>query len=152
MAAVRKGDLAPDFELRSDDGKVVKLSDFRGQRVVLFFYPRADTPGCTIEACEFRDARPDFDAAGAVVLGISPDSVEDVAKFRDKYDLNFPLLADEDHSVAERYGVWKEKSMFGRTFMGVERTTFVIDAEGRIEEVHEKVTPEGHARSLLETF
>ncbi len=146
------GDLAPDFELPADDGSVVRLADLRGSRVVLFFYPRADTPGCTIEACEFRDHRDEFDAAGAVVLGISPDPVDDVSAFRRKYGLNFRLLADVDHSVAERYGVWKQKSYFGVDYWGVARTTFVIDGEGRIAEVFEKVNPEGHATELLQSL
>lgn len=143
------GELAPDFDLPADDGSRVRLSDLRGSRVVLFFYPRADTPGCTIEACEFRDTRDRFDAVGAIVLGISPDPVEDVAAFREKYGLNFRLLADADHEVAERYGVWKLKSMYGNEYWGVDRTTFVIDEDGRIAGVFAKVNPEGHAAELL---
>jgi peroxiredoxin Q/BCP len=146
---VTTGEKAPDFDLPTDDGSRVRLSDLRGSRVVLFFYPRADTPGCTIEACEFRDAREQFDNLGAVVLGISPDPVEDVAAFREKYGLNFRLLADADHTIAERYGVWKLKSMFGNEYWGVDRTTFVIDEEGRVAGVFEKVNPEGHAAELL---
>jgi peroxiredoxin Q/BCP len=142
-------DVAPDFELTADDGSTVRLSALRGQRVILFFYPKADTPGCTVEACEFGALTPQISEKGAVVLGISPDPVKDVAKFREKFGLPFRLLADEDHAVAEMYGVWGEKTMFGRTYMGVERTTFLIDAEGRIERIYRKVTPEGHAADVL---
>lgn len=146
---VQEGDIAPDFELAADDGTVVRLSGLRGRRVILFFYPKADTPGCTTEACEFRDLQPQVNEAGAMVLGISPDSVDAQALFREKYGLPFRLLADEHHQVAEAYGVWKEKSNFGRTYMGVERSTFVIDAEGRMERAYRKVKPEGHAGEVL---
>jgi peroxiredoxin Q/BCP len=146
------GDIAPDFEHTAADGSVVRLADLRGSRVVLFFYPRADTPGCTIEACEIRDHRDEFDAAGAVVLGISPDPVDDVSAFRRKYGLNFRLLADSDHTVAERYGVWKLKSMFGKDYWGVDRTTFVIDEGGVVAEIFAKVNPQGHALELLESL
>jgi peroxiredoxin Q/BCP len=149
---LKAGDTAPDFELRADDGSIVKLSDFRRSPVVLFFYPRADTPGCTIEACEIRDHHDQFDAAGAVVFGISPDPVDDVSAFRRKYGLNFRLLADTDHSVAERYGVWKQKSFFGKDYWGVDRATFVIDERGNVAKVFEKVNPEGHATQLLESL
>jgi thioredoxin-dependent peroxiredoxin len=142
-------DSAPDFELEADDGSRVRLSDLRGQRVVVFFYPRADTPGCTIEACEFRDHTPQYQSEGAVVLGVSPDSVREVRKFKEKFGLPFRLLADEDHAVAEAYGVWGEKTMFGRQFMGVLRTTFVVDEDGRIEKVYRHVKPEGHAAEVL---
>jgi len=144
-----ENDLAPDFELPADDGSRVRLSDFRGRKVVLFFYPRADTPGCTIEACEFRDHSPAYESEGAVVLGVSPDPVREVKKFREKYGLPYRLLADEDHAVAEAYGVWGEKTMFGRQFMGVHRTTFVIDEEGKIEKIFRDVKPEGHAAEVL---
>ncbi len=147
---LRTGDIAPDFELPDQDGNPVRLSSLRGSRVVLFFYPRADTPGCTIEACEFRDYSAEFDKEGVVILGISPDPVRDVRAFRDKFQLSYPLLADADHEVAELYGVWQEKSMFGRTFMGVVRTTFVIDEEGRIARIYEKVDPVGHAAEVLQ--
>lgn len=142
-------DVAPDFELTADDGSTVRLSGLRGQRVILFFYPKADTPGCTVEACEFGELTPQISEKGAVVLGISPDPVKDVAKFREKFSLPFRLLADEDHAVAEAYGVWAEKSMYGRKYMGVERTTFLVDAEGRIERIYRKVTPKGHAADVL---
>ena len=146
------GDNAPDFELPIDDGSLLRLSDLRGTKVVLFFYPRADTPGCTIQACDIRDHQEEFDTAGAVVLGISPDPVKDVAAFREKYGLGFRLLADADHSVAEKYGVWKEKQMYGNTFWGAERTTFVIDENGRVSDVLRKVKPEEHTERILGTL
>ncbi|CAN5709635.1 MAG: thioredoxin-dependent thiol peroxidase [Gemmatimonadota bacterium] len=147
---LQENDPAPDFNLTADDGSTVRLSELRGRKVILYFYPRADTPGCTVEACEFRDALPRIEEEGAVVLGISPDPVKDLAKFRDKYDLNFRLLADEDHQAAEEYGVWKEKSMFGKKYMGVERSTFVIDEEGRIARAFHQVKPQGHAAEVLQ--
>lgn len=146
---LQENDLAPDFELPADDGSRVRLSGLRGRRVILYFYPRADTPGCTTEACEFRDLTPQFEERGAVVLGVSPDPVDAVRKFREKFDLPFRLLADEDHAVAEAYGVWAEKSMFGKKYMGVERTTFLIDEEGRIARVFGRVKPKGHAERVL---
>ncbi len=149
---LQEGEVAPDFSLTADDGSSVRLSELRGRKVILYFYPRADTSGCTIQACEFRDVLPRIDEEGAVVLGVSPDPVEELAKFRDKYDLNFRLLADEDHQVAEAYGVWKEKSMYGKKYMGVERSTFVIDEEGRIARVYEKVKPQGHAAAVLQAL
>jgi thioredoxin-dependent peroxiredoxin len=147
---VQENEVAPDFELSADDGSTVRLSALRGKRVILFFYPRASTPGCTMEACEFRDLHPVVQERDAVVLGISPDPVADLVRFRDDHGLPFRLLSDADHQVAEVYGVWKEKSMYGRTYMGVERTTFVIDADGRIEKAYRKVTPKGHAQEVLE--
>jgi peroxiredoxin Q/BCP len=149
---LQENDLAPDFELPADDGSTVRLSELRGQRVILYFYPRADTPGCTTEACDFRDLAPTLAERDAVVLGVSPDPVEKLVKFRDKYDLNFRLLADETHEVAEAYGVWKERSMYGKTFMGIERSTFVIDAEGRIAHAYRKVSPKGHAAEIAQTL
>jgi thioredoxin-dependent peroxiredoxin len=146
---VSENEMAPDFEVTSHDGTPVRLSGLRGQRVILFFYPRADTPGCTVEACEFRDMTPQIQEQGATILGISPDGVEAVRSFREKFDLPYTLLADEDHSVAEAYGVWSQKRMFGKQFMGVDRTTFLIDAEGRVERVFRKVKPEGHAGEVL---
>ena len=143
------GDQAPDFTLPDQHGTPVSLSGLRGQTVVLYFYPKADTPGCTTQACGIRDRRPEYEHANAVVLGVSPDPVKAVAKFDDKYGLGFTLLADEEHSVAEAYGVWGEKSMYGRTYMGNERTTFVIDPEGKIIEVFRKVKPAEHDDLVL---
>jgi peroxiredoxin Q/BCP len=146
---VEVGQPAPEFTLPNQAGTPVSLSDVRGQRVVVYFYPKADTPGCTTQACGIRDHAADYDAADAVVLGISPDPVERVKKFADKYDLGFTLLADQDHAVAEVYGVWVEKSMHGRTYWGNERTTFVIDPEGRVAEVLRKVKPAQHDDLVL---
>ena len=132
---VEQGDVAPDFTLPADDGSDLSLSSYRGQKVVLYFYPKDNTPGCTVQACNFRDALPRLDELGAVVLGVSPDPVSSHQRFKSKYDLNFPLLADTEHQVAEAYGVWKEKSRYGRTYMGIERSTFLIAEEGRVERV-----------------
>ena len=145
---VNEGDTAPDFTLRTDDGSEVRLDGLRGRSVVLYFYPKDDTSGCTVQACEFRDALPRFDEAGSIVLGVSPDPVRSHQKFKQKYDLNFPLLADEDHLVAEAYGVWKEKSMYGRKYWGVERSTFLIDEDGKIARAWRKVRPKGHAEAV----
>ncbi len=149
---LKPGDKAPPFSLLSDDGKGVSLEQLKGQKVVLYFYPKDDTSGCTAEACEFRDNWSSVQARGAVVLGVSPDGIASHEKFRTKYDLPFPLLADQDHAVAEAYGVWGEKSMYGRKFMGILRTTFVIDEQGRIARVFEKVKPKGHAAEVLEAL
>jgi peroxiredoxin Q/BCP len=146
---IEPGDKPPGFELPDQDGKAVKLSDFRGQRVVVYFYPKADTPGCTTQACGVRDHQPDYARSGTVVLGISPDSVAEVKKFHDKHALNFALLADEDHQVADAYGVWVEKSMYGRKYLGNERTTFVIDSDGLVAEVLRKVKPAEHDSLVL---
>ena len=146
---VEVGQTALDFELPDQNGEPVRLSELRGQTVVVYFYPKADTPGCTTQACGIRDHAADYDAADAVVLGISPDPVNHVKKFADKYDLGFTLLADEDHAVAEAYGVWVEKSRYGRTYWGNERTTFVIDPEGRVAEVLRKVKPAQHDDLVL---
>ena len=146
---VEVGQPAPEFTLPNQAGTPVSLSDFRGQRVVVYFYPKADTPGCTTQACGIRDHAADYDAADAVVLGISPDRVERVKKFAEKYDLGFTLLADEDHAVAEAYGVWVEKSMHGGAYWGNERTTFVIDPDGRVAEVLRKVKPAQHDDLVL---
>jgi peroxiredoxin Q/BCP len=140
---------APDFELPDQDGKPVTLSGLRGRRVVLYFYPKADTPGCTTQACGIRDHRADYDAAGAVVLGVSPDPVAKVKRFHDKFDMGFTLLADTDHKVAEAYGVWAEKSMYGRTYMGNQRATFIIDEEGIVRHVIPKVSPKTHDDEVL---
>jgi thioredoxin-dependent peroxiredoxin len=146
---VEENDIAPDFELPADDGSTVRLSALRGRKVVLYFYPRADTPGCTTQACDLRDSAPRIEERNAVVLGVSPDPVEELVKFRDKFDLNFRLLADEDHAVAEAYGVWKERSIFGKRKMGVERSTFVIDEEGRVERALRAVSAQEHAELVL---
>jgi peroxiredoxin Q/BCP len=143
------GDAAPDFTLPDQDGNPVRLSDLRGHTVVLFFYPKADTPGCTTQACGVRDHRADYEASGARVLGVSPDPVKRVRKFHDGQGLNFTLLADEDHAVCEAYGVWVEKSMYGRTYMGAERTTFVIGPDGVITDVLRKVKPGEHDELVL---
>ncbi len=148
--APRVGAPAPDFALQNHAGETVSLADFRGkQSVVLYFYPKDDTPGCTKEACYFRDLSADFAAKDAVILGVSPDSVESHVKFRDKFGLPFPLLADLGAEVAKRYGVWKERSMYGKKFMGIERTTFVIGKDGTLRKVFPRVTVEGHADAVL---
>jgi peroxiredoxin Q/BCP len=146
---IQAGDPAPDFELPSDGGETVRLRDLRGKKVVLYFYPRDDTSGCTREACGFRDALPDIEERNAVVLGVSPDSIRSHERFRDKYDLNFPLLADEDHSVAEAYGAWGKKKMYGREYEGVLRSTFLIGEDGRVEKAYRKVKPAEHAAEVL---
>ncbi len=139
------GKAAPAFSLETDTGETLTLKELKGRNVVLYFYPKDDTSGCTTEACEFRDLMPRFSKDGAVILGVSPDSVKSHAKFKAKYELPFTLLADTEHAIAEAYGVWKEKSMYGRKYMGVERTTFLIDAKGVLRHVFEKVKPAGHA-------
>jgi peroxiredoxin Q/BCP len=146
---VEEGETAPDFTLPADDGRQVKLSDLRAKPVVLYFYPKDDTPGCTKEACAFRDRTQDLKAQGAVVLGVSPDDVESHGQFRDKYSLNFPLLADADHQVAERYGAWREKNMYGKTSMGIQRSTFLIDGGGKVRKVWKKVNVDGHDEAVL---
>jgi len=146
---VAEGETAPDFTLTSDAGEQVSLSELRGKPVVLYFYPKDDTPGCTTQACGIRDAYGEFERAGAVVLGVSPDDERSHVKFRDKYELPFPLLADTDHEVAERYGVWGEKKFAGRTYMGVSRSTFVIDGDGTVKKVIPNVKPATHADDVL---
>ena len=143
------GDRAPDFALQDQDGNTVSLSDFHGRTVVLYFYPKDDTSGCTKQACGVRDRIDEFDAKDATVLGVSPDPVKSHVKFRAKYDLNFTLLADPDHAVAEKYGVWQEKSMYGRKYMGIARTTFIIDGDGVITKVLEKVKPASHVDDVM---
>jgi thioredoxin-dependent peroxiredoxin len=143
------GDSAPDFTLADQNGDDVTLSDLRGRTVVVYFYPRADTPGCTTQACGIRDRRADYEAAGVRVLGISPDEVEAVAKFAGKYDLDFTLLADAEHSVAEAYGTWVEKQNYGKTYWGVQRATFIIGADGEIVHVIPKASPKTHDDEVL---
>src|SRR5271168_5213785 len=149
---IEPGDEAPDFELPDQDGRTVKLSDLRGQPVVVYFYPKADTPGCTTQACGVRDHRADYAKVGSTVLGISPDPVKKVKKFHEKYDLDFALLADEGHAVADAYGVWAEKSMYGKTYFGNERTTFIIDPDGKVAQVLHKVNPAEHDERVLEVL
>jgi thioredoxin-dependent peroxiredoxin len=144
-----EGDPAPDFTLTSDSGDRVQLSDLRGKPVVLYFYPKDDTPGCTKQACGIRDAYGEFERAGAVVLGVSPDDEGSHVKFKNKYELPFTLLADTDHSVSEEYGVWREKSYLGKTYWGVSRSTFVIDADGNVKKVMHNVKPARHADDVL---
>ncbi|HEU4763768.1 MAG TPA: thioredoxin-dependent thiol peroxidase [Gemmatimonadales bacterium] len=152
MPILTPGRKAPAFTLPADDGATVSLRDFAGRPVVLYFYPKDDTSGCTVEACEFRDAWARVKRAGAVVLGVSPDPVASHGKFKAKYKLPFPLLADTDHAVAEAYGVWGEKSMYGRKYFGILRTTYLIDGDGRVARVFEKVKPKGHAAEVLEAL
>jgi peroxiredoxin Q/BCP len=146
---IEQGQAAPNFELPDQDGRTVKLSDFRGQPVVVYFYPKASTPGCTTQACGVRDHHADYERTKTVVLGISPDPVAKVKKFHQEEDLNFPLLADEGHHVADAYGVWVEKSMYGKTYFGNERTTFLIDSDGKVAEVLRKVKPAMHDELVL---
>ena len=149
---VEEGTSAPDFELRSDEGETVKLSALRGKPVVLYFYPKDDTPGFTTEACEFRDAYDRFRDQGVEILGVSPDTEASHRKFKSKYELPFTLLADPNHHAAEAYGVWKEKRNYGKTYMGVERSTFVIDADGKVAKAMRGIRPAGHAAQVLETL
>lgn len=146
------GDAAPDFTLPDQDGKELKLSSLRGEAVVLYFYPRADTPGCTTQACGIRDRDADYKAAGARVIGVSPDEPEALKKFAGKYDLDFTLLADPDHAVAEAYGAWGEKSMYGKKYMGILRNTYVIDPDGQVAKVLPKVQPKRHDALVLEAL
>jgi len=152
MAMLDVGDKAPAFSLEDQSGKTVKLSDFKGKTVVLYFYPKDDTPGCTREACAFRDEHSALRKAGAVVLGVSPDSGASHAKFAGKYDLPFPLLADNGHAVSEKYGAWGEKSLYGRKFMGIIRSTFLIDGSGKVAHVWPKVKVDGHVDQVLEAI
>lgn len=149
---VEEGKKAPAFSLKSTDGKTVKLSDLKGQNVVLYFYPKDDTPGCTKEACAFRDRLSEITGLGAVVLGVSPDDVASHVKFTEKFKLTFPLLADVDHAVAEKYGAWREKNMYGKKSMGVQRSTFLIDAAGNVAKVWKKVSVDGHDEQVIEAL
>jgi peroxiredoxin Q/BCP len=146
---IETGEPAPDFTLPNQDGEDVALRDLRGRRVVLYFYPKADTPGCTTQACGIRDRGDEYDAAGATVLGVSPDPIKAVKKFHDGQSLNFTLLADEDHAVCEQYGVWVEKSMYGKTYWGAQRATFLIDEEGVVRHVIPKASPKTHDDEVL---
>ena len=147
-----QGDPAPDFALPDQEGNLLSLSDLRGQTVVLYFYPRADTPGCTTQACGVRDHAADYEEIDARVIGVSPDQVAAVRRFDDKFGLGFTLLADEDHSVAEAYGTWVEKRMYGKTYWGVQRATFIVDVEGRIAGLFPKVSPKTHDEVVLEAL
>ncbi len=147
--SLEAGDKAPDFKLKNDDGADVSLKDFKGKSIVLYFYPKDDTPGCTKEACDFKEQQKNFSKKNAVILGVSPDSVESHIKFKKKFGLPFQLLSDPEKKTLEAYGVWKEKSMYGRKYMGVERTTFVIDAQGKIAKVFPKVSVTGHVDEVF---
>jgi thioredoxin-dependent peroxiredoxin len=149
---VEPGQKAPAFTLTADDGSKVRLADFKGQPVVLYFYPKDDTPGCTREACAFRDQRSEFQKLGAAVIGISADSIESHVKFRDKFKLNFPLLVDADHKVAEAYGAWREKNMYGKKSMGIQRSTFLIDPAGKVGRVWKAVKVDGHDEQVLKAI
>ncbi len=149
---LKVGQKAPDFTVLNDKGEKVKLSDLKGKKVVLYFYPKDDTPGCTKEACAFRDGISEIKKKGAIVLGVSVDSVESHQKFKDKFDLNFPLLADTDKKLVEAYGTWKEKSMYGKTYMGIERTTFIIDEQGKISHIFPKVKVDEHYAEVLKAL
>ncbi len=150
--SLKVGQKAPEFTVVNDEGQKVKLSEFKGKKVVLYFYPKDDTPGCTTEACAFRDGIDEIKSHGAVVIGVSTDSVESHKKFKDKFDLNFPLLADADKKIVQAYGTWKEKSMYGKKYMGIERTTFIIDGQGKISHIFPKVKVDEHYDEVLEAL
>jgi peroxiredoxin Q/BCP len=152
MMTISAGDVAPDFALPDDTGKVRTLSEFHGKTVLIYFYPKDDTPGCTTEACNFRDDYSAYEKAGVVILGISPDTVKSHVKFKSKYELPFPLLADSDHQVCEAYGVWGLKKFMGREYMGVLRTTFLIGSDGNVKDVFENVKPAEHSTQVLESL
>ena len=151
-AGVKVGQKAPDFTALNDAGQKVKLSDLKGKKIVLYFYPKDDTPGCTVEACAFPDGIDEVKSRGAVVLGVSVDSVESHKKFKNKFDLNFPLLSDADKAIVQAYGTWKEKSMYGKKFIGIERTTFIIDEQGRISHIFPKVKVDEHYDQVLDAL
>jgi len=150
--ALKVGDKAPAFKLKNQDGETISLSDLKGKPVVLYFYPKDDTPGCTKEACNFRDEFPKFGKLNAEIIGISADSVDSHKKFADKYKLPFNLLADEKKEIVEKYGVWKEKNMYGRKYMGIERTTFIIDANGKISKIFPKVKVDDHNKEIMDAL
>ena len=147
-----EGNKAPDFKLKDQNGHTISLSDYKGKNVVLYFYPKDDTSGCTKEACSFRDGLPAFGKLNAVILGVSADSVESHKKFADKYNLPFTLLSDESKEMIEKYGVWKEKSMYGRKYKGIERTTFIIDEKGKIKKIFNKVKVDGHDKEVIDVL
>jgi len=149
---LEEGKKAPDFTLKNQNEETISLNDFKGKNIVLYFYPKDDTSGCTAEACSFRDDFPKFEKTDAVILGVSPDSVESHKRFEQKYNLNFDLLSDEKKEVLEKYDVWKEKNMYGRKYMGVERTTYIIDPEGKIKKIFRKVKVNGHNQEVLEAL
>jgi len=149
---IEEGAKAPAFTLTADDGSKIRLADLKGSPVVLYFYPKDDTPGCTKEACAFRDAESKLQAAGATVLGVSPDDVASHEKFRDKFGINFPLLADPDHKVAEKYGAWREKNLYGKKSMGIQRSTFLIDSQGKVAKVWKRVKVDGHDAQVLDAL
>lgn len=149
---IEEGAAAPEFSLKADDGRTVTLSGLRGKPVVLYFYPKDDTPGCTKEACAFRDRAADLTKYGAVVLGVSPDDVASHVAFRDKFQLNFPLLADDGHQIAEAYGAWREKNLYGKISMGVQRSTYLIDKEGKVFKVWKRVQVDGHDEQVVKAL
>jgi len=149
---IEEGKPAPDFELQSDTGEIVKLSDLKGRPVVLYFYPKDDTPGCTVEACEFRDSYDVFRERGAEIIGVSPDDVASHGKFKSKYELPFTLLADPEHAVAEKYGVWAERNSYGKKSMGIKRSTFIIDSDGNVARAMMGIKPAGHASEVLDSL
>ena len=152
MAELKPGTKAPAFSLSADNGDTLSLKDFKGKKLVIYFYPKDDTPGCTAESCGFRDNLKDFDKLGAAVIGVSKDSVKSHVKFKEKYDLNFPLLSDENGDMCTAYGVWVEKSMYGKKYMGIERSTFIIDENGKIEAIWRKVSVTGHVDEVKQTL
>ena len=149
---VEEGAKAPAFTLTTDSGTKVKLSDFKGKTVVLYFYPKDDTPGCTKQACAFRDRKSEIEKLGAVVLGVSPDDVDSHNAFKEKFNLNFPLLCDKDHKIAEKYGAWREKNMYGKVSMGIQRSTFLIDENGKVAKVWKRVQVNGHDGKVIEAI